>query len=100
MISCRGRPNILVSTSCYQRAIITERYILTITDLFNNPVDRQPVMTLAQNMYPENLQYLLVDLKPTTSEHLRMRIDVLDPTKQQVSVNLPHSPTDISTTGI
>ena len=51
--------------------------------LFNNPIDKQPIMTLARQMYPGNTQYfidrfqksvvkpyghLLVDLKPTTAE--------------------------------
>jgi hypothetical protein len=60
--------------------------------LFNNPVDRQPVTTLDRQMYPSRrnflLQkfdetterpytYLLVDLKPTTPDSLRLRTDVL-----------------------
>lgn len=59
--------------------------------LFNNPVDKQPIMTLARQMYPtqphelmrrfyeavcRQYGYLLVDLKPTTPEALRMRTDV------------------------
>jgi hypothetical protein len=63
-------------------------------------------------MYPENSQhllrhfkdatskpygYLLVDLKPTTPQDLRMRIDVLDPIKQQNIEDMPHCPTDIRT---
>lgn len=39
----------------------------------------------------------MVDLKPTTPEHLRMRIDVLNPIKQQEAENVPHSPRDIPT---
>lgn len=69
-------------------------------------------MNLARQMYPDNPQhllryfkeatskpygYLLVDFKPTTSEHLRMRIDVLNPIKQQDAENVPHSPRDIPT---
>ena len=61
--------------------------------LFNNPVDRQPVMTLARQMYPHNLRellnhfenaisqpygYLLIDLKATTPEALRMRTNIFD----------------------
>ena len=60
--------------------------------LFNNPVDRQAVTTLGRQMYPSRrnflLQkfdedterpygYLLVDLKPTTPDSLRLRTDVL-----------------------
>lgn len=59
--------------------------------LFKNPIDKQQVMTLARQMYPDNSQhlirhfkeatekpfgYLLIDLKPTTPESMRMRTDV------------------------
>ena len=60
--------------------------------LFNNPVSRQPVKRLGRQMYPSRrnflLQkfdeaterpyaYLLVDLKPTTPDSLRLRTDAL-----------------------
>jgi hypothetical protein len=60
--------------------------------LFNNPVDRQPVTALGTQMYPSrrnlllqkfdetterSYAYLLVDLKPTTPDSLRLRTDVL-----------------------
>ncbi len=60
--------------------------------LFNNPIDKQPIMTLARQMYPTNPHeltrhfedavskpygYLLVDLKSETPEHLRMRANAL-----------------------
>ena len=63
--------------------------------LFNNPVDKQPVMTLARQMYPHNPRELLshfqdaisqpygsllIDLKPTTPEALRMRYNIFDKT--------------------
>ena len=63
--------------------------------LFNNPVDKQPVMTLARQMYPHNPRELLshfqvaisqpygsllIDLKPTTPEALRMRTNIFDKT--------------------
>ena len=56
--------------------------------IFNNPVDRQSVMTLARQMYPRNIDkfmklfvkatkypygYLLVDLKPFTHEDNRLK---------------------------
>lgn len=59
--------------------------------LFKNPIDKQQVMTLARQMYPDNsqhlmrhfteatekpFQYLLIDLKPTTPESMRMRTDI------------------------
>ena len=55
--------------------------------LFNNPIDKQQIMTLARQMYPGNVSYftqhfndavdipfghLLVDLKPTTEEKNRL----------------------------
>lgn len=75
-------------------------------------MDRQQVMTLAGQLYPDNTQYLLrhfkeatskpygyllVDLKPTTPEHLRLRIDVLNPIKPQERTTVPHSSRDIPT---
>ena len=63
--------------------------------LFNNPVERQQVLTLARQIYPKNLSellshfedairrqygYLLVDLKPTTPEALHMRTNIFDTT--------------------
>ncbi|WAR06294.1 hypothetical protein MAR_021663 [Mya arenaria] len=59
--------------------------------LFNNPVDRQTIMTLARQMYPGNTEkfqkafaraiknpnmYLFVDLKPFTSENDRLIYDL------------------------
>jgi len=61
--------------------------------LFNNPIDRQQVATLARRMYPsssgrflkrfqEAVQkpygYLVVDLKADTSEHERLKSDIFD----------------------
>ncbi|CAC5414138.1 unnamed protein product [Mytilus coruscus] len=60
--------------------------------LFNNPIDRQPIMTLGRQMYPSRadffirkfeeatrklLGYLLVDLKARTPESSRLRTEVL-----------------------
>ena len=60
--------------------------------LFNNPVDRQPIMTLGRQMYPSRagfllrkfeeatnkpFGYLVVDLKATTPDSSRLRTDVL-----------------------
>lgn len=59
--------------------------------LFNNPVDRQTVLTLARQMYPGNIEkfqkafakatkqpygYLLVDLKPFTPENDRLKCGI------------------------
>ncbi|KAK3084610.1 hypothetical protein FSP39_016240 [Pinctada imbricata] len=61
--------------------------------MFNNPVDQQQIMTLARQMYPGNPQhlmrhfkdatsrpygYLVIDLKPFTAEHQRLRTDIFD----------------------
>lgn len=101
-----------INQNLYYNKDPTQRRNCHYLVLFNNPVDRQQVMTLARQMYPNNPQhllrhfkeasskpyeYLLVDLKPTTSEHLRMRIDVLNPIKQLEAENVPHSPRDIPT---
>lgn len=68
--------------------------------LFKNPIDKQQVMTLARQMYPGNSQqlmrpfkeatekhfgYLLIDLKPTTPESMRMRTEIFSdmPIKEQ-----------------
>lgn len=68
-------------------------------------MDRQQIMTLARHIYPENPQhllrhfkeaiskpygYLLIDLKPTTPEHLRLRIYVLTPIKSNKTGDIYH----------
>jgi hypothetical protein len=65
--------------------------------MFNNHVDKQQVITLARQMYPENSQhlrrhfqtatskpfgYLMIDLKATTPESLRLRTDVFQSMKE------------------
>ena len=61
--------------------------------LFKNPVDKQRIMTLAKQSYPgkthcflekleqanrKPFQFLLVELKTATPEHLRLRRDILN----------------------
>lgn len=73
--------------------------------LFNNPVDKQQIITLSRQMYLENSQhllrhfkeatskpygYLLVDLKPTTTEHLRMRTDIMNTIKPRSFEEISH----------
>lgn len=73
--------------------------------VFIIPVDRQQIMTLARHLYPGNLQhllrhfkealskpyrYLLIDLKLTTPEHLRLRTDVLAPIKSNKTGGISH----------
>ena len=67
--------------------------------MFNNPIDKGQVMTLARQMYPESPQhlmryfreattepygYLLVDLKPTTPDFLRLRVNALNPESERL----------------
>lgn len=85
-----------INQNLYYNKDPTQRRNCHYLVMFNNPVDKQQVMTLARQMYPENSQhlmryfkeatskpygYLLIDLKPTTPEHLRLRTDALDPIK-------------------
>ena len=84
---------IAINQNLYFNKDPTQRRNCHYLVMFNNPVDQQQVMTLAQQMYPGNPQnllthfqgatsrpygYLVIDLKPFTPEHLRMRTDVFD----------------------
>ncbi|MES9951128.1 MAG: hypothetical protein ABW118_19390, partial [Candidatus Thiodiazotropha sp.] len=66
--------------------------------LFNNPIDRQQVATLARRIYPSNSAtfmnrfkeatsrpygYLVVDLKSSTPEQDRLQTDIFESTDQQ-----------------
>lgn len=79
---------IVLSQNLYFSKDPTQRRNCHYLILFNNPVDKQQIMTLARQMYPgkckifmdkfENATaiergYLLVDLKPTTPEALRLK---------------------------
>ena len=70
--------------------------------LFNNPIDKLQVMTLAKQMYPGNSNYfmkkfneavtvpfghLLIDLKATTPERLRLRGNIFTNIKPLSNVN-------------
>ena len=78
--------------------------------LFKNPRDRQQISTLARQMYPGQSQflveafqdatqdaygYLLLDLKPTTPETLRIRTGILT---NDVPLVYIHSDKDIKST--
>ena len=78
--------------------------------VFNSPVDKQPIATLARQMYPTNPKeliryfddavsrpygYLLLDLKPTTKESMRMRTDVFKSINSNEHCTNPHSAEDI-----
>ena len=77
-------PNLYYSKNQTQRRNC--HYII----LLNNPVDKQQVMTLGRQMYPEKphhlvnneaifkpYRYLLVDLKPNTPEHSRLKSNII-----------------------
>ena len=79
--------------------------------LFNNPVDKQQIMTLGRQMYPGKVLYflekfeeatskpfgyLLVDLKPTTSESNRLLGNVLQQQLAKTNEVIPTS-NDINT---
>ena len=72
--------------ACRDIALNTQ-YLL----LFNNPIDRQQVTTLARRIYPSNLLikkfeqatskpfgYLVIDLKANTPEQDRLRTDIFE----------------------
>lgn len=95
-----------INQNLYYNKDPTQRRNCHYLVMFNNPVDKQQVMTLARQMYPENSQhlmryfkeatskpygYLLIDLKPTTPEHLRLRTDALDPIKSGSEENNTYS---------
>ena len=79
---------ISINQNMYYSKDPTQRRNCHYMILFNNPVDQQPVMTLARQMYPGNPQtlmskfreatsiprgYLLVDLKPMTENANRLK---------------------------
>ena len=76
--------------------------------LFKHPRDQQQVMTLARQMYPGNSQhfmdhykaatdkpygYLVIDLKPNTSDDQRLRANVLE---NIPTINREHKKTEIT----
>jgi hypothetical protein len=79
--------------------------------IFNNPVDRLPIATLARQMHPSNFKeviryfdsavsqpygYLLLDFKPTTPEAMRMRTNIFCIKEGSTDQN-HHSKGDIQT---
>jgi hypothetical protein len=67
--------------------------------LYNSPVDRHQISLLARKIYPKNpdkmmnkyeevvsrpYRYLLIDVKPGTAEHQRLKTDILSP---QIGLN-------------
>lgn len=88
----RNTSVITINQNMYFNKDPTQRRNCHYLILFNNPVDKQSIMTLGRQMYPSNSQYfarhfedavskpygyLLVDLKATTDEHRRLRGNAL-----------------------
>ena len=84
---------ISINQNLYHSKDPTQRRNCHYLTLFNNPIDKQPVMTLARQMYPGDAQkfmnmfnqatlnpygHLVVDLKPMTHESLRLRPNILE----------------------
>ena len=84
---------LILNQNLYHSKDPTQRRNCHYLTLFNNPIDKQPIMTLARQMYPENSQtfmqifnqatqkpygYLVVDLKPITRESDRLRPNILE----------------------
>ena len=84
---------ISINQNLYYSKDPTQRRNCHYLTLFNNPIDKLPVMTLARQMYPGNAHkfmnafdeatrnpygYLVVDLKPRTHESARLRPNVLN----------------------
>ena len=91
---------ISINQNLYASKDPTQRRNCHYVVLFNNPVDKQSIMTLARQMYPRNAElfmkafgkatkypynFLLVDLKPFTPDHERLKCSV----KWCDSQNLP-----------
>ena len=84
---------ISINQNLYHSKDPTQRRNCHYLTLFNNPIDKQPVMTLARQMYPGDAHkfmnmfnqatlnpygHLVVDLKPMTHESLRLRPNILE----------------------
>ena len=84
---------VAINQNLYYNKDHTQRRNCHYLIIFNNPGDKLQVMTLSRQMYPENPQhllnhfkeatsklygYLVVDLKPTTKECLRLCSNVME----------------------
>lgn len=85
--------NLFNQTKNHRTCSLNTHYLI----LFKNPRDNQQIQTLSRQMFPNRKKYLetsfhdatknpfgylLVDAKPDTSEHLRLRSDIVNPLKQ------------------
>ena len=100
---------ISINQNLYYNKDPTQRRNCHYVILFNNPIDKQQIMTLSRQMYPDNSNhlmkhfkegtskpygYLLIDLKPFTPENKRLRCNpfqhVTDPPmKMEHSTHTP-----------
>ena len=102
---------VAINQNLYYSKDPTQRRNCHYIILFNNPVDKQQVMTLGLQMYPEKPHhlgnhfneavskpygYLLVDLKPNTPEHSRLKPNIISncislppPPSHQCSTEIP-----------
>jgi hypothetical protein len=83
---------VMLNQNLFFGKVPTQRRNCHYLVLFNNPLDRQPIATLGRQMYPsrrnfllqkfdeatkEPYSYLVVDLKSTIPDSLRLRTDTL-----------------------
>ncbi|CAC5417766.1 unnamed protein product [Mytilus coruscus] len=91
---------VVLNQNLYYSKDPTQRRNCHYLVIFNSPIDKQQVMTLAKQMYPGKVSYfmnkfqeaikqpfgyLLVDLKPTTLETLRLRANILEENVRHVT---------------
>ena len=107
---------ISINQNLYASKDPTQRRNCHYLVLFNNPVDKQSIMTLARQMYPGNAEqfmkafnkatkypykFLLVDLKPFTPDNKRLKCSVKwydsqdNPVKDTALKRYPHSYTQL-----
>ena len=101
---------IALNQNLYYSKDPTQRRNCHYLALFNNPVDKQPILTLGRQMYPQDSQafmitfeqatrrpygYLLVDLKPFTDPSARLRPNAFEDTSKSQPLPTPaHSESD------
>ena len=83
---------ISINENLYHRKDPTRRRNCHYLTLFNNPINKQPILTLAHQMYPGDAHtfmnmfnhitqkpcgYMVVNLKPMTHASLRLRLNIL-----------------------
>ena len=84
---------IAINQNLYYNKDPTQKRNCHYVILFNNPIDKQQIMTLGRQMYPDNSNhlmkhfkeatskpygYFLIDLKPLTPENKRLHCNTFD----------------------